>query len=282
MIERIFLIIFILINAYTPVFAIDEHLSADIVINRQDTTKKEELSFAEPVFSDFITDLGGPSGRIIANGNFFYKDFDDRHNTLTNQIELEVAPVNRLGVEVVLPYKVHLKNANLSTALPDNRIPYFQWGLQYAFLVSHESKFVLAANYSNRFEFKETRGEEEAGISSINHFPFLIAAKNWHSKYFLTGITGVKIIDQSDSDEINSVYHITGAFHQQFSDKHLWGVELNNEYDADEEDFDMLIRPQVIFEFTDKIQLGTALGIPAFNSSKNWSALARLSYVLRE
>lgn len=282
MIERIFLIIFISGFAYSPVYAGDGHLSADPVLTRQDTTKKEELSFAEPVFFDFITDLGGPAGQVIANGNLFYKDFDDRHNTLLNQIELEVAPVNRLGIEVVLPYKVYLENDNLSKALPDNRIPYLQWGLQYAFLVSHESKFILAANYRNRFEFQETTGEEEAGISSINHFPFLIAAKNWHSKYFLTGITGVEIIDLSDSDEINCVYHISGAFHQQFSDKHFWGVELNSEYDSDDDDFDMVIRPQIILEFTDKIQLGAALGIPVFNSGKNWSALARLSYVLRE
>lgn len=122
--------------------------------------------------------------------------------------------------------------------------------------------------------------EKQKGFSveNIGYTPFLIVAKNFEDRVFMIFKGGTLFDHNIKEGSLSFEHQLTSAFHYKISGNsdHFLGIELNKS--LEEGDFEMFIRPQIIFEISDSFDLGTTIGIPVENPETKWLAFIRLAY----
>ena len=110
----------------------------------QDSRKPYKVLHAEPLYIDLIRDLGARKGEkewniglgLTDNLNF------DSYEAL---VEYEWAPVDRLGLEVELPFTFYTPlNGTSRELLPSNRLNSLKLAAQWTFLVSEKRATSMA------------------------------------------------------------------------------------------------------------------------------------------
>ena len=145
--------------------------------------KPDKVSHAEPLYFDLVRDLGARKGEKEWNVGLSIEDRKDFH-TVAGLVEYEFAPVNRLGVEVEVPFSTHFKTEKNEREIPTTGINGIKVATQYTFLVSKKHNLSLAAGYANDFEFhmERTAGKYSWAPENVFH-PFFVAAKRWGKNY---------------------------------------------------------------------------------------------------
>lgn len=239
------------------------------------------IKHADPVYNDFSTDLGARKGSGQINVNFGYQNMSDQHHELLSQLELEYAPVDNLGLELLLPYNVYFNNNLSLVERPQNRLEFLQWSGQYTFLSSYVRRISLAVGFTNSFEMESPEPPSNKGIDlkTITYSPFLTFAKNWNDQYFLTFSGGPELVRELEPKGWDVAAQLNTAFHYGFSEQdHYVGVEFNKE--ISEGSFEMVIRPQLTLQLGSKLNLGAALGVPVAIEGSKWSGFLRVAYEL--
>lgn len=97
---------------------------------------------AEPLFIDLIRDLGARKGEKEWNIGLGLTDNNtfDRYTAL---VEYEWAPIDRLGLEVELPFSIYYPTI-VNTTSPSNKLNSFKLAAQYSFYVSEKHKTSMA------------------------------------------------------------------------------------------------------------------------------------------
>lgn len=259
--------------------------ASSLPVLAQEERVEKKIKHADPVVEDLTTELGVDKGMKELNVNFGYRNLEGLHHSLLSQLEFEFSPINNLGFEILLPYTTYLTNPVLDDPRPDNKLEFLQWTGQYTIYQSFERQVSLAIGFENSFESQDpyvSPRENKSGFSieNIQYQPFLILAKNWNEQYFLLFKGGTEI-DQDLEDGSSGFEHLlTTAFHYSISNEkdNYVGIELNKS--LEEGDFEMFIRPQLKIEITDKLNIGTTIGIPAWEPETNWTAFMRVAYEL--
>lgn len=248
---------------------------------RQLEGSEPPIKHADPVYNDFSTDLGARKGSGQINVNFGYQNIPDQHHELLSQLEFEYAPVDNLGLELLLPYNAYFNNKLSMVERPQNRLEFLQWSAQYTFLSSYERRISMAMGLTNSFEMESPEPPSSKGIDlkTITYNPFLTFAKNWADQYFFTFSGGPELVRELEPNGWDVSAQLNTAFHYGFSERdHYVGVEFNKE--ISEGSFEMVIRPQLTLQLGDKLSLGAAFGIPIGVEDSNGSAFLRLAYEL--
>lgn len=107
------------------------------------------IEHADPVFNDFNTDLGAKKGTGQINLNFGYQNMTEHHHELLSQLEFEYAPVDNLGLELLLPYNVYFDNGLSLVERPGNKLEFLQWSAQFTFLTSYSDGISMAIVFTN-------------------------------------------------------------------------------------------------------------------------------------
>lgn len=239
------------------------------------------IKHADPVYNDFSTDLGARKGSGQINVNFGYQNMSDQHHELLSQLELEYAPVDNLGLELLLPYNVYFNNNLSLVERPQNRLEFLQWSAQYTFMSSYAGRISLAAGFTNSFEMESPEPPSNKGIDlkTITYSPFLTLAKNWNDQFFFTFSGGPELVRELEPKGWEVAAQLNTAFHYGFSEPgHYVGVEFNKE--ISEGSFEMVIRPQLTLELGSKLNLGAAFGVPVAIEDSKWSGFLRVAYEL--
>lgn len=241
-------------------------------------TEKHKVFHAEPLYIDLIRDLGARKGEkewniglgLIDNNSY------DRYEAL---VEYEWAPVDRLGLEVEVPFSFYYnQNGTENTAIPQSRMESLKLAAQYTFLVSEKNNTSLALGYIHEFEMTSFKRYSSSTFFQGNVYnPFFVAAKRWGNNFhtlLYTGPVWEKSFDGHHSDfnwQINSNIHymISGT-------RNFIGVEFNKE--VYKNDFDMVVRPQMRLEVSDQIMVGIVTGIPISRENQRFSSFLRLIY----
>ncbi len=249
------------------------------ILEVQDDSEPDKVLHAEPLYIDLIRDLGARKGEKewnIGLGLFDNVRFDE-YEAL---VEYEFAPINRLGLEIELPFSFYYPaNGELnSDSVPGNRLNSLKLAGQYSFLVSEKWKTSMAIGYLHEFEFVEFRDYNRTDIYKGNVFsPFFIAAKrfkdNWHSLIY----TG-PLIEQTFADKSTTLsWQINTSFHYMISGtRNFLGVEFNKE--VEDGNWGMTIRPQMRVGIADNLLVGIVSGIPISKENERLSAFVRLIY----
>jgi hypothetical protein len=239
---------------------------------------KPKVLHAEPLYIDLIRDLGAHKGEKEWNVGFGMLDYSnyDRHEAL---VEYEWAPIDRLGLEVELPFSFYYPLAGISKdSIPKNRMESLKLAAQWSFFVSEKLKTSLAIGYIHEFEITAFKNYGRESFFTGNVFnPFFIAAKRWGSNFHTLIYTGPSV-ERSFNYHSHFTWEIHTNFHYMIpGTRNFIGVEFNKEYD-ETGDFDMIIRPQMRVGISENLMIGIVTGIPFQRETERFSSFIRLIY----
>lgn len=238
--------------------------------------KPVKVLHAEPLYIDLIRDLGARKGEKEWNVGFGIAD-NARYDKYESLIEYEWAPMDRLGLEVELPFSFYYPTIENESA-PSSKLNGLKLAAQYSFYVSDKYRTSMALGYIHEFEMTEFSNYQSDRIFNGNVFnPFYIAAKRWGRNFHTLLYTGPVISHHFLDNSVQTEWQINSNFHYMISGtRNFIGVEINKV--VNESEFDMIIRPQMRVGITDNLLIGIVTGIPIKKSNERFSSFIRLIY----
>jgi hypothetical protein len=239
----------------------------------QDVKGRDKVLHAEPLYIDLIRDLGARKGEKewnIGVGLIDNLTFD----TYEALIEYEFAPIDRLGLEIELPFTIVAAHNRIEeNTIPASRLNSIKAAAQWSFYVSEKQKLSMALGYIHEFELSPFK-EFGSPVFTGNVFnPFVIAAKRFGSNFHTLVYTG-PVIGKSKS-RWHSQYDINTNFHYMISGtRNFIGLEINKS--ITNQDIDMVIRPQMRLGIMDNLLIGIVGGVPVNREEQRFSMFTRL------
>lgn len=169
----------------------------------EDRQEPLKILHAEPLYIDLIRDLGARKGEKEWNVGIGLTDYNtyDEYEAL---VEYEFAPIDRLGLEVELPFAFYYPNGEDANA-PRSRLNSLKLAAQYTFLVSDKFKTSMAIGYLHEFELTEFANYGGGRFLKGNSYnPFFIAAKRWGQNYHTLIYTGPVLERHVGSGQTNT------------------------------------------------------------------------------
>lgn len=248
-----------------------------LYINQVENFKNpDKVLHAEPLYIDLIRDLGARKGEKEWNVGLGLTDNNNYDEYLT-LVEYEWAPVNRLGLEVELPFSFHYPVAG-STNVPGNRLNSLKMAGQYSFFVSEKLKTSMAIGYIHEFELTDFNNYRSGTLFTGNVYnPFFVAAKRWGQNFHTLLYTGPQFIHHFKDNSTNTQWQLNSNFHYMIpGTRNFIGLEINKEITV--HDFDMTLRPQMRVSVADNLLIGIVTGIPVKRENERFSTFLRLIY----
>ena len=256
----------------------NENQAKDSIYIHEIEEKKEpaKLLHAEPLYIDLIRDLGARKGEKEWNVGLGLTDNND-YDEYTALVEYEWAPVNRLGLEVELPFSIYYPNKG-NAATPGSKLNSIKIAGQYTFLVAEKEQPSLAIGYIQEFELTDFKNYGKQRIYSGNVYnPFFVAAKRWGNNVHSLLYTGPAISNHFNHQGSRVNWQINSNIHYMISGtRNFIGIEFNKEVESGH--FDMTIRPQMRVAIADNFLIGIVTGIPVSRKNERFSSFLRLIY----
>ncbi len=228
---------------------------ADSVYIQEIETKHEpaKVLHAEPLYIDLIRDLGARKGEKEWNIGFGLTDNND-FDSYTALVEYEFAPVDRLGLEVELPFTLYYPNNGKTPrdSIPGNRLNSFKLAGQYTFFVSELLNTSLAIGYIHELELGQFKSYKDKVWTGNVYNPFFVAAKRWGDNFHTLVYAGPYITHHFDHNASDIRWQFNTNFHYLIpGTRNFIGLEFNKE--VADKDFDMTIRPQLRLSIADNL-----------------------------
>lgn len=245
------------------------------IVEIEDAKGPHKVLHAEPLFIDLIRDLGARKGEKEWNVGLGLTDnlTFDSYEAL---IEYEWAPVNRLGLEVELPFTFYTgTNGTHKSEVPSNRLNSLKTAIQYSFFVNEKLATSMAIGYIYELEFSDFAHFGHPVFEGLVYNPFLVVAKRWKNNFHSLIYTGPKLEHAFHNQELNFNYEINSSFHYMISgSRNFIGLEINK--GLNQTDFDMTIRPQMRLGISEHLMVGIVMGIPVVRENERLSSFIRL------
>ena len=243
----------------------------------EDDREPYKILHAEPLYIDLIRDLGARKGEKEWNIGLGLKD-NLRYDSYEALIEYEWAPVNRLGLEVDLPFTFYSPAEGAARdSVPSNQLDALQVAMQWTFLVKPEIATSMALGYLNEFQLSPFDSFGNPLFKGNAYNPFLVVAKRWGRHFHSLIYTGPIFEQDYRSGTLETSYEINTSFHYMVPGTiNFIGVEFNKEIEHG--DFDMTIRPQMRLDISETLLVGIVAGIPIARENERFSAFMRLIY----
>jgi hypothetical protein len=249
-----------------------------IYINQTEFNKNlpPKVLHAEPLYVDLIRDLGARKGEKEWNVGLGLTD-NSNYDEYTALVEYEWAPINRLGLEVELPFALYYPTVNGANA-PKSRLNGLKTAAQYSFWVSEKFKTSMAIGYLNELELTDFSSYGKENLLSGNVYnPFFVAAKRWGQNFHTLLYTGPEFVHHFKSRSFETYWQINSNFHYMIDGtRNFIGIEINKELTG--QSFKMIIRPQMRVVITEQLLIGIVTGIPTSKDNERFSCFFRLIY----
>lgn len=263
--------------ACTYVAAQDTKSAKDSVYIQEVEGRKgpDKVLHAEPLFIDLIRDLGARKGEKEWNVGMGLTD-NLRFDSYEALVEYEWAPIDRLGLEVELPFTFYSPiNGTERNSIPSNRLNSIKLAAQWSFFVSEQIATSMAVGYINEFELSDFRSFGKPFIKGNVYNPFLVVAKRWGNNFHSLIYTGPMIEQKFSTGVFHTTYDINTSFHYMIpGTRNFLGIEFNKS--AAPGDFDMTMRPQMRLGIADNLLIGIVAGIPVKRENERLSSFIRL------
>lgn len=252
-------------------------LTDSLYIQEVESLKKPiKVLHAEPLYIDLIRDLGALKGEKEWNIGIGMTD-NITHDEYTALVEYEWAPINRLGLEVELPFSIYYPT-NGNADIPGSKLNSIKIAAQYTFFVSEKRKTSMAVGYIQEFGLADFKNYGNDTFFTGNGYnPFFVAAKRWGQNFHTLIYTGPQFIHHFSDNTTSTNWQINSNFHYMIpGTRNFIGIEFNKELKKN--DFDMTIRPQMRVVITDNLLVGIVTGIPINRENQRFSSFLRLIY----
>lgn len=236
----------------------------------------DKVLHAEPLYIDLIRDLGARKGEREWNVGLGLTD-NGNYDAYTALVEYEWAPINRLGLEVELPFSIYYPTGGSGNA-PSSKLDSFKLAAQYSFYVSEKNKTSMAVGYIHEFELAEfDKYGKDKFLKGNVYNPFFVAAKRWGNNFHTLLYTGPVFIHHFAGNSIHTNWQINSNFHYMIpGTRNFIGLEFNKTIENG--DFDMTIRPQMRVGVTENLMVGIVTGVPIERENERFSTFLRLIY----
>ncbi len=237
--------------------------------------KPDKVLHAEPLYIDLIRDLGARKGEKEWNVGFGLTD-NLKFDSYEVLIEYEWAPINRLGLEIELPFTFYSGiNGSEKGAIPSDHLNGLKMAAQWSFLVNEAWATSMAIGYINELEFTEFEHFGRPLIKGNVYNPFLVMAKRWGQNVHSLIYTGPVVEQHFKTKEWHARYEINSNFHYMISGtRNFIGLEFNKVIKPG--DFGMTIRPQMRVGIADNLLVGIVAGVPVSRYNERLSSFVRL------
>lgn len=241
----------------------------------EDKNLSPKVLHAEPLYIDLIRDLGARKGEREWNLGLGLTD-NLKYDSYEALIEYEWAPVDRLGLEVELPFTFYSPLHSTSRdSVPSNQLNSLKVAAQWSFFVNEKYATSMAIGYINEFELSNFREFGKPLVRGNVYNPFFVVAKRWGNNFHSLIYTGPMIHQDFQSNDFHTTFDINTSFHYMIpGTRNFLGIEFNKT--LDEKDFDMTIRPQMRVGVADNLMIGIVAGIPIERENERFSSFLRL------
>jgi hypothetical protein len=269
------LIVVLALSAYGFAQVTDAEKDSLYIQQVEDHKEPDKVLHAEPLYIDLIRDLGARKGEKEWNLGLGLTD-KLRFDSYEALIEYEWAPINRLGLEVELPFTFYSPaNGAEKDSVLSNQLNSIKIAAQWSFFVNEPTATSMALGYINEFELSDFSNFGKPFIKGNIYNPFLVVAKRWGNNFHSLIYTGPMIEQVFDSNRFHTTYDINTSFHYMITGtRNFIGIELNKTFDKG--DFDMTIRPQMRLGIADNLLVGIVAGIPLSRENERLSSFVRL------
>lgn len=248
-----------------------------IYIDQIEANKEpDKVLHAEPLYIDLIRDLGARKGEEEWNVGIGLTD-NNNYDKYTALVEYEWAPINRLGLEVELPFSIYYPTNGNRTA-PSSKLNSLKLAAQYSFYVSEKNKTSMAMGFIQEFELTEFNKYGKKKFFEGNVYnPFFVFAKRWGNNFHTLLYTGPALIHHFTEKSLSTSWQINSNLHYMIpGTRNFIGLEFNKAIEG--KDFDMTIRPQMRVAIADNFLIGIVAGIPIRRENERFSAFLRFIY----
>lgn len=177
----------------------------------ENKSSPDKVLHAEPLYIDLIRDLGARKGEKEWNVGFGLTDKKDFDEYLA-LVEYEWAPIDRLGLELELPFSFYYPTQN--NYAPSSKLNSLKLAAQYSFYVSEKHKTSMALGYIQEFEFTEFDNYNNSKWVTGNIYnPFFVAAKRFGNNYHTLIYTGPALLHHFADNSIETSWQINTNFH---------------------------------------------------------------------
>lgn len=241
----------------------------------EDHKEPDKVLHAEPLYIDLIRDLGARKGEKEWNLGLGLTD-NLKFDSYEALIEYEWAPIDRLGLEVELPFTFYSPvYGTKNDSIPSNQLNSIKIAAQWSFFVNEPMATSMAFGYINEFELSDFRNFGKPFIKGNVYNPFLVIAKRWGNNFHSLIYTGPMIEQSFSTNKLHTTYEINTSFHYMISGtRNFIGVEFNKTINNG--DFDMTMRPQMRLGIADNLLIGIVAGIPVSRENERLSSFVRL------
>ena len=275
-IKKIWMLIILLASSTYSFAQITDAEKDSLYIQQiEDHKEPDKVLHAEPLYIDLIRDLGARKGEKEWNLGLGLTD-NLRFDSYEALIEYEWAPMDRLGLEVELPFTFYSPiNGKESDSIPSNQLNSIKIATQWSFFVNEPMATSMALGYINEFELSDFRNFGTPFIKGNVYNPFLVVAKRWGNNLHSLIYTGPMIEQNFSTSKFQVAYDINTNFHYMISGtRNFIGVEFNKT--INNRNFDMIMRPQMRLGIADNLLIGIVAGIPVSRENDRLSSFVRL------
>ena len=269
------LIILLASSTYSVAQVTDAEKDSLYIQQVEDHKEPYKVLHAEPLYIDLIRDLGARKGEKEWNIGLGLTD-NLKFDSYEALIEYEWAPVDRLGLEVELPFTFYSPlNGTDRVSIPSNQLNSLKIAAQWSFFVNEPMATSMALGYINEFELSDFRYFGRPLIKGNIYNPFFVVAKRWGYNFHSLIYTGPMIEQNFRTKKLHTTYDLNTSFHYMISGtRNFVGFEFNKTIDNG--DFDMTIRPQMRLGIADNLLIGIVAGIPVSRENERLSSFVRL------
>ncbi|NCT10036.1 MAG: phosphoribosylformylglycinamidine synthase [Flavobacteriia bacterium] len=235
----------------------------------------DKVLHAEPLYIDLIRDLGARKGEKEWNIGLGLTD-NLKFDSYEALIEYEWAPIDRLGLEVELPFTFYSPISKTSLeSVPSNQLNSIKLAVQWSFFVNEKMATSMAIGYINEFELSDFSNFGKPFIRGNVYNPFLVIAKRWGTNFHSLIYTGPRIEQNFNTNNFHTLFDINTSFHYMIpGTRNFIGVEINKTIER--KNFEMTLRPQMRVGIAENLLIGIVTGIPINRENERLSTFLRL------
>jgi len=235
----------------------------------------DKVLHAEPLYIDLIRDLGARKGEKEWNIGLGLTD-NLKFDSYEALIEYEWAPIDRLGLEVELPFTFYSPISKTSLeSVPSNQLNSIKLAVQWSFFVNEKMATSMAIGYINEFELSDFSNFGKPFIRGNVYNPFLVIAKRWGTNFHSLIYTGPRIEQNFNTNNFHTLFDINTSFHYMIpGTRNFIGVEINKTIER--KNFEMTLRPQMRVGIAENLLIGIVTGIPINRENERLSTFSRL------
>lgn len=254
---------------------LDSEYIAEVENPKNEVTDK--VLHAEPLYIDLIRDLGARAGELEVNLGYGVQDKREfaRFDYLA---EIEWAPINRLGIELELPFSQTTQYAERTLDQPrTDGLNSVKAATQYTFLVSERYATSAAVGYLHEFlRAPAIADNTQTGFIGNLYNPFFVVAHRWSNNWHTLLYAGPR---HTAAPESYTTWENNLSFHYILSGtRHFIGLEMNQEI-ANRRST-ITFRPQIRLQLSHNLLIGLVAGLPDNMRRNGMCTFVRLIYEL--